>query len=158
MDSVNVDSTVRYARSADGAAIAYRVLSDGPIDLVFNTGLISHVEVLLEEPGVARMLERIGEFTRLIVMDRRGTGLSDVGAGLVPLEEEVDDLLAVLDHAGSERAALMAYTNSGPLFVKASAMHPERIPALILYAAMARVTAVPDYDWTHTIEEREAAL
>src|SRR5215207_7375005 len=132
MDSVNVDSTVRYARSADGAAIAYRVLSDGPIDLVFNTGLI--------------------------VMDRRGTGLSDVGAGLVPLEEEVDDLLAVLDHAGSERAALMAYTNSGPLFVKASAMHPERIPALILYAAMARVTAVPDYDWTHTIEEREAAL
>jgi len=158
MDSVNVDSTVRYARSADGAAIAYRVLSDGPIDLVFNTGLISHVEVLLEEPGVARMLERIGEFTRLIVMDRRGTGLSDVGAGLVPLEEEVDDLLAVLDHAGSERAALMAYTNSGPLFVKAAAMHPERIPALILYAAMARVTAVPDYDWTHTIEEREAAL
>jgi class 3 adenylate cyclase len=158
MDTVRVDSTVKYARSTDGAAIAYRVLSEGPIDLVFNTGLISHVEVLLEEPGVARMLERIGEFTRLIVMDRRSTGLSDVGAGLLPVEEEVGDVLAVLDHVGSERAALMAYTNSGPLFIKAAAMHPERIPALILYAAMARLTAVSDYDWTHTLEEREAAL
>jgi class 3 adenylate cyclase len=158
MVGVQVDSSVRYARSADDASIAYRVLSDGPIDLVFNTGLISHVEVLLEEPGVARMLERIGEFTRLIVMDRRGTGLSDVGAGLVAVEDEVADVLAVLDAAGSERAALMAYTSSGPLFIKAAAMHPDRIPALVLYAAMARTTAVPDYDWTHTIEEREAAL
>jgi class 3 adenylate cyclase len=152
------DSRVKYARSADGAAIAYRVLSEGPIDLVFNTGLISHVEVLLEEPGVARMLERIGEFTRLIVMDRRGTGMSDIGTGFVALEEEVKDVMAVLDHVGSERAALMAYTSSGPLVVKAAALHPERVPALILYAAMARVTAVPDYDWTHTVEEREAAL
>src|SRR5689334_23747409 len=109
------DTSVRYARGADGAAIAYRVLSDGPIDLVFNTGIISHVEVLLEEPGVARMLERIGEFTRLIVYDRRGTGLSDVGsAGLVSLDEEVTDLMAVLDSVGSDHAALMAYTSSGP--------------------------------------------
>src|SRR5437899_13043033 len=104
------------------------------------------------------MLERIGEFTRLIVMDRRGTGLSDIGAGLVSTEDEVADVMAVLDEAGSERAALMAYTSSGPLFIKSAAMHPDRIPALILYAAMARTTAVPDYDWTHTIEEREAAL
>src|SRR6185312_10364085 len=90
---VSMDTRVRYAHSSDGAAIAYRVLSDGPIDLVFNTGIISHVEVLLEEPGVARMLERIGEFTRLIIMDRRGTGLSDIGAaGLVSLDQEVGDL------------------------------------------------------------------
>jgi class 3 adenylate cyclase len=104
------------------------------------------------------LLERIGEFTRLIVMDRRGTGLSDVGAGLVSLQDEVDDVLAVLDGVGSERAALMAYTSSAPLFIKAAAMHPERIPALIMYAGMARVTAVPGYEWTHTVEEREAAL
>src|SRR5437879_4661432 len=98
MDSaISTDTKVRYARSSDGAAIAYRVLSDGPIDLVFNTGIISHVEVLLEEPGVARLLERIGEFTRLIVMDRRGTGMSDTGLGLVSLEDEVGDVLAVLD-------------------------------------------------------------
>jgi class 3 adenylate cyclase len=153
-----MDTSVRYARTPDGAAIAYRVLSDGPIDLVFNTGVISHVEVLLEEPGVARMLERIGEFTRLIVMDRRGSGLSDIGSGLLDVEGEVDDVLAVLDAVGSERAALMAYTSSGPLFAKAAAMHPDRVAALILYAAMARVTAVPGYDWTHTVEEREAAL
>src|SRR3954453_4330688 len=153
-----IDTAVRYARSGDGATIAYRVLSDGPIDLVFNTGIISHVEVLLEEPGVARMLERIGEFTRLIVMDRRGTGLSDIGAGLVDTEEEVADVMAVLHAAGSERAALMAYTSSGPLFIKAAALYPDRILALVLYAAMARMTAVPDYDWTHTVEEREAAL
>jgi class 3 adenylate cyclase len=156
---VSVDTTVRYARSGDGAAIAYRVLSDGPIDLVFNTGIISHVEVLLEEPGVARMLERIGEFTRLIIMDRRGTGLSDVGsAGLVSLDEEVTDLMAVLDAIGSDHAALMAYTSSGPLVVRAAALFPERIRALVLYAAMARVTAVPGYEWTFTVEEREAAL
>ena len=154
----STDTSVKYARSADGAAIAYRVISDGPIDLVFNTGIISHVEVLLEEPGVARMLERIGEFTRLIVMDRRGTGLSDVGAGLLDLDDEVGDLLAVLDAVGSEHAALMAYTSSGPLFIRAAALHPERIRALVLYAAMARVTAVPGYEWTHTVEEREAAL
>ena len=154
----STDTAVHYARAADGAAIAYRVLSDGPIDLLFNTGLISHVEVLLEEPGVARLLERIGSFTRLILMDRRGTGLSDIGSGLVSLEDEVGDVLAVLDAIGSERAALMAYTSSGPLFIKAAAMHPDRVPALILYAAMARTTAVPGYDWTHTVEEREAAL
>ena len=156
--TVATDTAVRYARSGDGATIAYRVLSDGPIDLVFNTGIISHVEVLLEEPGVARMLDRIGEFTRLIVMDRRGTGLSDIGVGLVDNEEEVADVMAVLDAVGSERAALMAYTSSGPLFIKAAAMYPDRIRALVLYAAMARMTAVPDYDWTHTVEEREAAL
>src|SRR5215212_7372488 len=149
--TVSMDATVRYARSADGAAIAYRVLSDGPVDLVFNTGIISHVEVLLEEPGVARMLERIGEFTRLIVIDRRGTGMSDVGDGLVQLDREVSDLLAVLDDVGSEHAALMAYTSSGPLFIRAAAKQPERIRALVLYAAMARVTAVPGYEWTHTI-------
>src|SRR3954453_15234310 len=153
-----IDTAVRYARSGDGATIAYRVLSDGPIDLVFNTGIISHVEVLLEEPGVARMLDRIGEFTRLIVMDRRGTGLSDIGVGLVENEDEVADVMTVLDAVGSERAALMAYTSTGPLFIKAAAMHPDRVPALVLYAAMARTTAVPGYEWTHTIEEREAAL
>src|SRR3954453_13213615 len=153
-----IDTAVRYARSGDGATIAYRVLSDGPIDLVFNTGIISHVEVLLEEPGVARMLERIGEFTRLIVMDRRGTGMSDIGVALVDTEEEAAEVMAVLAAVGSERAALMAYTSSGRLFMKAAAMYPDRITALILYAAMARMTAVPDYDWTHTVEEREAAL
>jgi class 3 adenylate cyclase/alpha-beta hydrolase superfamily lysophospholipase len=156
--SVSLSTAVRYAHSTDGAAIAYRVLSDGPIDLVFNTGIISHVEVLLEEPGVARMLERIGEFTRLIMLDRRGTGLSDVGDGLVPLDDEVDDLLAVLDAVGSEHAALMTYTSSGPLFIRAALRHPDRVRALVLYAAMARVTAVPGYEWTHTVEEREAAL
>ena len=156
--AVPMDTKVRYARAKDDAAIAYRVLSDGPVDLVFNTGIISHVEVLLDEPGVARMLERIGEFTRLIIMDRRGTGLSDVGTGLVSMDEEVGDLMAVLDAVGSEHAALMAYTSSGPLFIRAATLCPERIRALVLYAAMARVTAVPGYDWTFTIEEREAAL
>jgi class 3 adenylate cyclase len=158
MATTALDTKVRYARAADDAAIAYRVLSDGPVDLVFNTGIISHVEVLLEEPGVARMLERIGEFTRLIIMDRRGTGLSDVGSGLLDMDDEIGDLMAVLDAVGSEHAALMAYTSSGPLFIRAAALCPDRIRALVLYAAMARVTAVPGYDWTYTVEEREAAL
>jgi class 3 adenylate cyclase len=149
-----VQSPTQYARSGD-VNIAYRVLGDGPIDMVFVAGFISHLEVVLEEPGLARWIERIASFTRLILMDRRGTGLSDPLTGSLTLDEEVKDVLAVLDAVGSERAALTAYTTGGPLMTQVAALYPERVLALILYATMAKAVASGDVDWTFTAEERD---
>jgi class 3 adenylate cyclase len=144
----------RYACSGD-VNIGYAVLGDGPIDLVFATGFISHVEVAFEEPGMARFFDNVASFARLVLMDRRGTGLSDPLTGPLSLEEEAEDVIAVLNAVGCERPALMAYTTGGPLMVQVAAKYPERVRALVLYATVARSVAAADYDWTHTPEERE---
>jgi class 3 adenylate cyclase len=147
----------RYARSGD-VNIAYCVVGDGPIDLIFTAGLISHLEVAFEEPGIARFVDRLASFARVIMIDRHGVGLSDPLTGPVSLKEEAKDVLAVLDAVGSERAVLFAYTTGGPLMVQVAASYPERVRGLILYATMARAVAAPDYDWTHTEQEREANI
>ena len=147
----------KYARSGE-ANIAYQVIGDGPVDLVFCPGFISHIEHFWEEPGTARYLERLASFSRLILVDRRGTGLSDPILGNVTLEQEADDLLAVLDAAGSERPALLGYTSGGPLIAQFAATYPERVSALIFYACIARAVSAPDYDWALTPEERQAAF
>jgi pimeloyl-ACP methyl ester carboxylesterase len=103
----------RYTRSGE-TSIAYQVHGDGPLDLVFVAGIVSHIEQLWEDPALARLLDRQAEFSRLILMDRRGTGLSDPLVGPVELEDEVEDLTAVLDAVGSERAALHAYSAAAP--------------------------------------------
>jgi class 3 adenylate cyclase len=147
-----------YARSGD-VNIAYRVIgAEQPIDMLFTTGMISHVEVVTEEPGLARFLDRLGSFARLILMDRRGVGLSDPLTEQLTIEEEAKDVLAVLDAIGIERAALMAYTTSGPLIASFAAQYPERVLALVFYAAMSRAVAAPDYDWTHTADERQQRI
>ena len=145
----------RYARSGD-SSIAYQVHGDGPIDLVFLAGLISHIEHLWEEPALARLFDRQAEFARLILMDRRGTGLSDPLNGPLELADEVEDLVAVLDAAGSERAALHAYTAASPFAIQFAAKHPDRTEALILYAGFARTTRSEDLPWLDTEAEREA--
>ena len=104
----------RYARNGD-ARIAYQVIGDGPLDLVVVPGFVSNVEYLWEMPGVALVLERMASYARLITWDKRGTGLSDPVVGLPPLEERMDDMLAVLDAAGSEQAALFGVSEGGPL-------------------------------------------
>jgi len=129
---------------------------DGPIDLVFLAGLISHIEHLWEEPALARLFDRQAEFARLILMDRRGTGLSDALAGPLALADEVDDLVAVLDAAGSKRAALHAYTAASPFAIQFAHKHPERTGALILYAGFARTTRSDDLPWLDTPAERDA--
>ncbi|MGH2901576.1 MAG: alpha/beta fold hydrolase, partial [Solirubrobacteraceae bacterium] len=121
----------RYARNGD-VNIAYQVHGDGPVDLLFVSAFISHVEHIWEEPGMARFLARLAGFARLIVMDRRGAGLSD--DGVVDVEEELGDILAVLDASASERAAVLSYTAGGPLAAILAARHPERVSALVLYA------------------------
>ncbi|HEX2086408.1 MAG TPA: adenylate/guanylate cyclase domain-containing protein [Solirubrobacteraceae bacterium] len=147
----------RYARSGD-VNIAYQVHGDGPVDLLLNVGIISHLEHLWEEPGVVRLFDRLADFSRLILMDRRGTGLSDPLTGPLPIEEELEDVTAVLDAVGSERAGLYGHTSSGPLVAHYAVRHPERVCALILYAATAVPTADDEAPWAVTREERAQRL
>lgn len=145
---------IHYARN-DAVTLAWAFTGTGSIDLLFLPGLISHVETFFEEPALARFLEEgLGRFCRVIVMDRRGTGMSDPMQGTLSVEEELADLDAVLDAAGSERAAVLGYTSGGPLAALYAAQRPERIRALVLYAAIARFVSAPGYEWTHDEQER----
>ncbi len=145
----------RYARSGE-IHIAYQVVGDGPIDLLFVPSWISQVEHYWEEPVVARYFNRMASFSRLVMFDRRGSGLSDPVLTPPTLEEQMDDLVAVMDAAGSERAAVFAQLEGGAMAAMFAATHPERTRALILYEAMPRMSWAPDYDWPLRSEEREA--
>src|SRR3954470_10411876 len=136
--------TPRYARSGD-LAIAYQVVGSGNLDLVLAPGFVSNLEWGWQEPSLRRYLERLASFSRLIIFDKRGTGLSDPVAGPATLEERVDDLRAVMDAAGSERAALFGVSEGGSMAMLFAAQHPERTRALALYATTPRFTAAPEY-------------
>jgi pimeloyl-ACP methyl ester carboxylesterase/plasmid stabilization system protein ParE len=147
----------QYARSGD-ASIAYQVIGEGPIDLVLVLGFATHVELQWESPPFARFFERISSFSRLIIFDKRGTGLSDPVTEAPTLEERIDDVRAVMDAAGSERAALFGISEGGPMSVLFAATHPDRVIALVLHGAMGRTTEAPDYPWASPAEAlRESA-
>jgi pimeloyl-ACP methyl ester carboxylesterase len=147
----------RYAKSGD-TSIAYQVVGDGPLDLVLVLGFTTHLELQWESPAFARFFERISSFSRLIIFDKRGTGLSDPIAEVPTLEQRVDDVRAVMDAAGSERAALFGISEGGPMSVLFAATHPDRVTALVLHGAMGRTTEAPDYPWASPAEAlREAA-
>jgi pimeloyl-ACP methyl ester carboxylesterase/class 3 adenylate cyclase len=120
-----------YAASGD-VNIAYQVVGDGPIDLVFVPGFVSHLDLQWADPRIARFLEKLASFSRLILFDKRGTGLSDPVAGPASLEDRMDDVRAVMDAAGSERAALFGLSEGGPMSVMFAATYPERTCALVL--------------------------
>lgn len=145
--------TTRYARSGD-ATIAYQVAGEGMLDLLFLPGWISQIEQLWEISVVRRFLERLAVFGRLILFDRRGSGLSDGLGESYTLEQEARDALAVLDAVGSERSALFTYGLGGPVGALLAADRPERVGALMMYASIARTSWAPDYDWAMTVEER----
>jgi class 3 adenylate cyclase len=147
-------SQIRYARSGD-LHIAYRVLGSGPIDLVYVPTFISQIEHYFEEPSVERYFRRLSSFARLIMFDRRGTGLSDPVARPATLEEQMDDVVAVMDAAGSRIAAVYAQLEGGAMAALFAATHPERTGALVLYEAMARMSWAADYPWAPRREERE---
>jgi class 3 adenylate cyclase len=147
--------TTRYVRSGD-ASIAYQVSGDGPLDLLFVTGWLTQLEQLWEAPANRRFLERLATFSRLILYDSRGTGLSERVLEQYTLEQEARDALTVLDAAGSERAALITYAQGGLVGALLAAGFPERIGALIMYASIARTSWAPDYDWAMTSEQRDA--
>ena len=142
----------RYARSGD-VMIAYQVLGEGPFDVVFAPGTVSHVELYWEAAGVAALLRGVAEHARVVVFDKRGTGLSDRVAGAPTLEERSDDIRAVMDTAGSQRAALFGVSEGVPMSVVFAASHPERVSALVLYGGLARTLWAPDY--LFGITERE---
>src|SRR5262245_66546725 len=122
----------RYARSGD-VSIAYQVVGDGPFDVVIVPSAVSHVELQWEAAGWAALLRGIAEQARVLVFDKRGTGLSDRVAGVPTLEERSDDIRAVMDAAGSERVAVFGLSESVPMSVVFAASHPERVTALVLY-------------------------
>jgi pimeloyl-ACP methyl ester carboxylesterase len=134
----------KYARSGD-VHIAYQVVGNGPRDVVLVPGWISNIEVFWEEPSVARFLERLASFSRLILFDKRGTGLSDRVSDMPNLETRMDDIRAVMDAVRSERAALTGYSEGGPLCALFAATYPERTSALIALGSYARLRPAPGY-------------
>jgi class 3 adenylate cyclase len=146
-----------YARHG-GTTLAYSVSGTGSIDALFVPGATSHVEQLWEEPAMAGWFERLGGFTRLVIMDRRGVGLSDPLDGPMALDDEIGDLLAVLDAAGSERAVLIGYGSGATPCIRLARRRPERVRALVLYAGMAAARAAPGYDWATPPDQLEPAI
>jgi pimeloyl-ACP methyl ester carboxylesterase len=145
-----------YAKSAD-VNIAYQVVGDGPLDLVLVPGFVSHLDSDWDEPRSAHFLERLASFSRLIRFDKRGTGLSDRPAGLPDLETRMDDVRAVMDAVGSERAALFGYSEGGPMCCLFAATYPDRTTALVLYGTYAhRSGPDDDYPWAATWDQRQA--
>ena len=144
----------RYARSG-AHHIAYQATGEGPLDLIYIPTWISQAEHYWEEPSVARYFGRLASFSRLIMFDRRGTGMSDPTETPATLEEQMDDVVAVMDAVGSERAAVYAQLEGGAMAALFAATYPERAHALVLYAAMPRMSWAPDYPWAPTREERE---
>jgi class 3 adenylate cyclase len=129
---VTPDRATRYARSADGDSIAYQTVGTGPFDLVFVPGFVSNVELYWSEPSIARFFERLASFSRLILFDKRGTGLSDPLQGPQTLEERIEDVRAVMDTAGSERAAVIGLSEGSAMAALFAAAHPDRVISLVL--------------------------
>jgi len=154
----------KYAKSGE-YHIAYQVIGKGPLDIVLIPGFVSHVEYGWEDPQFAHFLSRLASFGRLIIFDKRGTGLSDPVAvqQLPTLEERMDDARAVMDAVGSERAALVGVSEGGALSLLFAATHPDRTVALVLIGAFARAAWAPDHtfgikpdDFRVRCEAREA--
>ncbi len=149
----------RYAKSGD-VNIAYQVVGDGPFDLVYVPGWVSNIDLFWEKPKPARFLEHLASFSRLILFDKRGTGMSDrVSNDRLPtLEQRMDDVRAVLDAVGSENAALLGHSEGGSMSVLFAATYPERSRALVLVGAFAKRLRSDDYPWAPSLEERLATI
>ena len=142
----------RYAKSG-GVSIAYQVVGDGPRDIVFIPGYVSNVEFFWELPPTARLFGRLASFARVILWDKRGTGLSDPVPHVPTLDQRADDLMAVMDAAGCERASFFGVSEGGPMSLLFAAAHPERTSALVLYGASPKFSSSPDWEWGWSPEE-----
>jgi class 3 adenylate cyclase len=135
---------IRYAKAGE-VSIAYRVVGEGPLDLIWVPGLFSNLEIEWENPIYVRLYRRLASFARLVIFDKRGMGLSDRNVGAPSLEQRMDDVRAVMDAVGSERAALIGVSEGGPMSVLFAATYPERTVALVLYGTAARYRRDTDY-------------
>ena len=143
----------RYARCQDGTSIAYQAVGDGPVDLMLTTGALGNVEFLWEIPVVVEFLDRLGSIARLLIYDRRGTGLSDRPSGSNTMETGLDDMLAVLDAVESEHAALLGFMDGGATAALLAAQNAKRISAFIWYLPTPRCARAADYPWGATQEQ-----
>jgi class 3 adenylate cyclase len=146
-----------YADS-DGVSIAYQVHGDGPINIVFVPGFVSHVDLFWEEPHAARLLRRLTSFSRLVVYDKRGQGLSDRNGRPPTLEDSMDDLRAVMEAADCTPAIIFAISEGGPMSALFSATHPDLVSSLVLYGTYARVLESPDHPAGVPVEELDMFL
>jgi DNA-binding SARP family transcriptional activator/pimeloyl-ACP methyl ester carboxylesterase len=149
--------TTRYVQSGD-VHIAYQVLGHGPVDVVFIGGWLSHLEQIWEEPGLAQFFRRLASFSRLILFDKRGVGLSDRVGYPPTLENTMDDVLAVMGAAGCERAVLFGVSEGGTSSALFAATYPQRASGLILYGTLAKGTKSADYPWALTLEQYDKWL
>ncbi len=154
MSAAGMPPETRYARSG-GVNIAYTVIGDAPLDLVFVSGWVSHLELAWEHPDLARFYRRLASFSRLIVFDKRGTGLSDRVSELPTLEQRMDDVRAVMDAVGVERAAVFGISEGGPMCALFAATYPDRTTSLVMYGTYAKRIWDPEYPWAPTPEERQ---
>jgi pimeloyl-ACP methyl ester carboxylesterase len=145
----------RYAKSGD-VNIAYQVIGDAPLTLVYAPGWISHVEVMWEDPHFAQFMARLASFARVVMFDKRGTGASDRDGGYPTLDDRMDDIRAVMDAVGVERAALFGVSEGGNMSTMFAATYPERVSHLVLFGCFAKRSPSPDYPWAPTQEKRQA--
>ena len=152
-NAVDAASPIRYTHS-DDLNIAYQVTGAGDVDLVLVAGFVSHLTLDWTERRHAHFLHRLGNFSRLIRFDKRGTGMSDRPGSLPDLETRMGDVAAVMEAARSERAVLFGYSEGGPMSILYAASFPERVHALVIYSSYARRLWAPDYPWGFRPEER----
>jgi class 3 adenylate cyclase len=155
-EGASMASGIQYVKNGD-VSLAYLVLGDAPIDVLLVSGFVSHLEVAAEEPGNARFLARLLSFARVIAFDKRGMGLSDRNAGIPTIEATVDDMVAVLDAAGSAKPVILGISEGGTASIVFAATHPQRTSALVLWGAYARRAWAPDYTFgfqRENLEER----
>jgi class 3 adenylate cyclase/pimeloyl-ACP methyl ester carboxylesterase len=155
--SADVDiPETRYAKAPDGTSIAYQVIGDGPVDIVHASGIWSNIELMWEFPAWARFLRRLTRFSRLILFDMRGVGLSDRGPERPMIELQRDDVGAVMDAAGSDRAILFCVARAATMALLFAATHPDRTQGLVLYAPVAKTLSTPDFPFGKSPEEQQA--
>lgn len=142
----------QYAQAGD-VSIAYKVVGQGPRDVILVPGYLSHVELVWEIPQVVHMIERLTTFARLIMFDKRGSGLSDPVVGAPTLEERIDDVRAVMEAVGSTQATLLGVSEGVPMSILFAATRPDLITSLVLYGGMARSTWAEDYPWAAPRED-----
>src|SRR5690606_39072912 len=133
----------------------YQIVGEGPLTIVYAPGWISHVEIAWEEPSFVQFMTRLSAFARVILFDKRGTGASDRDVGFPTLDDRMDDIRAVMDAAGVERAALFGGSEGGNMACMFAAAHPERVSHLVLFGVFAKREWAPDYPWAPTPEQRQ---
>ena len=147
----------RYTKIGD-INIAYQVVGNGAKDLVLVPGWISNIDVFWEEPSMVRFLNKLASFSRLILFDKRGTGLSDRATDTPMLEERMEDVRAVMDAVGSEQATLLGYSEAGTMVALFAATYPERTSAIIMISSFARRIIADDYPWGATVAQYQAFI